>query len=536
MASFREAIAVSQAPLLAAIEGDNPAGVDVSYEPDFEWLKAEIGKLASVTESEPSWPDVQRSALDLIGRKSKDLRVLSWLCLAKLKNEGWQGFGEALFVYDRVVSDFWETMYPDARRVHARVNVFAWLGDQAVQHVQSMEVRAADGDAVRACSELLSELDRSLREKAGEAYTGPGRLASLLREKVASIPEGVVAPTEPEPPPAPAVRLEGPVAPERAPPTVAPLPPPLADAPEQVVRASARAILEAAAVLRTSDPTIPWSYRLQRCATWIAVQEPPPSERGRTLLRAPAQGERRRLGSLREREQWKELLMFAEETSAQYLFWLDLHRHVALAMDRLGPAFTSAREAVGRELTQFVVRVPSVRDLAFSDGSPFAEPDTKAWLDAEARRWAGAGGRPWGTTVMSGEDDEISSRVADARELILAGRVAEGVGAAHDVAVREPSGRVRLRIRLAVARMALDGAKPDLARPLLEGLVDDIERHDLEAWEPELCATVYTSLLDAIRASGRGKSGPMDAGGREQSVFDRLYRLDPRSALNLSGL
>ena len=227
--------------------------------------------------------------------------------------------------------------------------------------------------------------------------------------------------------------------------------------------------------------------------------------------------------------------MFAEETSTQQLFWLDLHRHVALAMERLGPAFTSAREAVGQELTRFVVRVPSVRDLAFSDGSPFAEPETKAWLDAEARRWAGAG-PAWGTTLSSGEDDEISSRVAEARELMLAGRVAEGVGAAHDVAVREPSGRVRLRIRLAVARMALDGAKPDLARPLLEGLVDDIERHDLEVWEPELCATVYTSLLDAIRASGRGKSGPMDAGGREQSVFDRLYRLDPRSALNLSGL
>jgi hypothetical protein len=84
--------------------------------------------------------------------------------------------------------------------------------------------------------------------------------------------------------------------------------------------------------------------------------------------------------------------------------------------------------------------------------------------------------------------------------------------------------------------MALDGAKPDLARPLLEGLVADIEHHDLEAWEPQLCATVYASLLGAIRASGRGKSGPIDAGAREQSVFDRLYRLDPRSALNLSDL
>jgi type VI secretion system protein VasJ len=536
MASFPERMAVSQAWLLAAIDGNNPAGVDVSYEPDFEWLKTEIGKLESVTESEPSWPDVRRSASDLIARKSKDLRVLSWLCLAKLKSEGWQGLAEALFVHDGVVKAFWETMYPDVKRVRARVSVIGWLLDQAIGHVQSMEVQPADGDAVRACSEMLGELDRSLREKAGDAYAGPGRLASLLREKVASISEeGVVARAEREPAADSVIRTEAPVAPEPASSSLAPLPAPTAEDPEQVVRASARAIVEAATAMRTSNPTMPWAYRLQRCAMWIAVQEPPPSEKGRTRMRAPAQRERRRLGSLREREQWGELLTFAEETSTQYLFWLDLHRHATLAMDRLGPEFTSAREAVGQETIRFVARVPTVADLAFSDGSPFAEPETKAWLETEARRWAGAPGPPDRAAVGSGGDEEISSRVAEARELILAGRVAEGVGAAHDVAVREPSGRARLRIRLAVARMALDGAKPDLARPLLEGLVHDIEHHDLEAWEPELCALVYASLLGAIRASGRGTGGPMDAGGREQSVFDRLYRLDPRIALNLSG-
>jgi hypothetical protein len=70
---------------------------------------------------------------------------------------------------------------------------------------------------------------------------------------------------------------------------------------------------------------------------------------------------------------------------------------------------------------------------------------------------------------------------------------------------------------------------------MLESLLEDIQRHGLEAWEPSLCAAVYASLLVAIRAASRAKNASPDLTGKEQFAFDKLCRLDPASAIKLSG-
>jgi type VI secretion system protein VasJ len=536
MATFREEAAAKHAPLIAPIGGENPVGVDVSYDPDFERMKGEIDKLTSMAGTQPNWPDVERLGTAMLSTKSKDLRVLAWLTVAKLKAEGWRGFGESLVVYDSMARAFWDTMYPDAKRARARINVFGWMVDQAAQHLGPIDPTVADGDAVRACDELVTELDRFLAEKLGDAYAGPGSLRSLLREKVRAIPE-VAAPPVAAPPPA---SSSSPSSAETA-----ASPPPAAavvvesatsvDDVDQAVRANARAIVESAALVRASDASRPWPYRLHRWATWIAVEDPPPAEGGKTLLRVPPQDERRQIASLRDGEKWLELLRTAEEATGKFLYWLDAHRYVALAMDKLGPTFASAREVVGREVIAFVSRLPGVADLSFSDGTPFAEAGTKSWLGEESKRWGGASGPSAGAAAASAEDEEVAQRLVEAQQMVTDGKVADGLGIATALANRAADARTRFRGQLAVARMAIDGGKSDLARPMLESLLDDIHRHGLEAWEPALCASVYASLVVAIRTALRAKTGPPDLAGREQIVFDKLCRLDPASAIKLSG-
>jgi type VI secretion system protein VasJ len=536
MSTFREEAAAKLAPLLAPIEGPSPVGSDVSYDPDFERLKGEIDKLTSMSGGQPAWPEIQRVGGEILSTKSKDLRVLSWMTVAKVKLDGWKGFGEALVAYDGISRTFWDAMYPDAKRARARINVFGWMVDQAAQHLQPIDPTAADGDAVRACDELVTELDRFLAEKLGDAYAGPGSLRSLLRDKVRAIPQPAAAPPPPPPPQAASSGSST----EAAAAPAADAAPSIAGATsagdaDQAIRANARAILEAAAFIRASDPSRAWSYRLQRMAVWVAVEEPPPAEDGKTLLRVPPQDERRRVTTLRDGEKWLELVSAAEEVTGKFLFWLDAHRYVALALDKLGPSFTAARDVVGREVCAFVARVPGVADLAFSDGTPFAEPGTKSWLAEEAKKFGGSSGPSAGAAVASAEDEDLAKRLVEAQQMVTDGKVADGLAVAMALASRAADARTRFRGQLNVARMAIDGSKPDLARPMLESLLDDIHRHGLEAWEPSLCAAVYASLLVAIRASLRAKSGPPDLAGKEQLVFDKLCRLDPASAIKLSG-
>ena len=47
MAELRETLAEKIAPLKAPIPGGEPQGIDASYEPEFEEVKAEIDKLGS---------------------------------------------------------------------------------------------------------------------------------------------------------------------------------------------------------------------------------------------------------------------------------------------------------------------------------------------------------------------------------------------------------------------------------------------------------------------------------------------------------
>jgi type VI secretion system protein VasJ len=529
--SYREEVVQRLAPLLAPIAGANPAGSDISYDTDFEAIKAEIDKLSSVDNAEPAWTKIQELGTLLLSQKGKDLRVVSWMGVAKVKTHSWVGFAEALVLYETLARSFWDTMYPEARRARARVNAFAWMADMVHQHLLPRDVTFADGDAVRAADEVLKDLDQLLADKLADAYTGPGQLRSLLRDKLRSIPEPVKAAPEVVAAPPGEAAAGAPVAP---PAPAAPAGPSGIDDVANAASAGGRVLLDCAALLRAADATRAWAYKLQRWGAWVSLEEAPPAEEGRTFIPSPGEGTRKQLEDLRDNQKWFDLLNTAEAMTSDYLFWLDPHRFVALAMDRIGPQFLAAREMVGREVTYFVTRMPAVATLSFSDGMPFADAATHTWLEEEARKWGSGGGGSAASATASAEDEEVAKRLAEAKKMAAEGRLADGLAIALALADRAADARMRFRGRLAVGKMALDGSKPELARAMLDHLVVDVERFGLETWEPAVCATLYSYLLTATREVTRAKGGSPDLEAKEQHLFDKLCRLDPASAIKLS--
>lgn len=533
--TYREEVTQKIASLAAPISEAGPAGVDISYDPDFEAIKAEIDKLSSIDNSEPSWTRVQDLAATLLSTKGKDLRVVSWMTVAKAKTQGWKGFAEGLAVYEGVCRAFWDTMYPEARRARPRLNAIAWMADMVNQTLLPSNVTFADGDAVRLCDELLKELDPLFAEKLGDAYVGPGQLRSLLRDKLSSIPEpaaaGTVAPPV-EAAPSPGQASPASVGAPQAGAAVATAT--SASDVESAVTANGAAIVQAAAVLRAADVARPWSYLLQRYGTWIIVEETPPANDGRTYVPGPGDSLLQNLNELREGQKWLDLLNTAEALTSDYVFWLDPHRFVAAAMDRLGPQFLAARAVVGREVTHFVARLPNLENLTFSDGMPFADMQTKTWLEEEAKKYGGGGGSSAAAAAISAEDEEIAKRFAEAQTMVAEGKLADGLSTALALADRAADARSRFRARLSVGKMALDAAKPELARAMLEHLVGDVDRHELETWEPATSATLYALLVTATREVVRAKGGSPELDARQQCLFDKLCRLDPASAIKLS--
>jgi type VI secretion system protein VasJ len=557
--------------LLVPISPDAPAGTDLSYDPEFERLVAEIEKLTSLAGESPDWTFIRSESERTLRDKAKDLRVMSWHVAAKANVEGWTGIVSGLATYHALAKEFWPSLFPPAKRLRARAGQVEWLWGVLAKRIAALPTAVTDVAAVRSLEAQVPELSAFFSEQLKDTDPGMGSVRSALREKIRQLPE---------PPPAPVVaavearpvsqEVEAAPATTRQPQlqaeatatstngaaaaTYAPAPVAAAKAiapPELAavaIDASALANLDqaqdAARGLRDSlmtlahhgrqvAPSSAWSYRLLRIAAWLTVERAPEAEGGKTPLRAPKQQDRDLLESLRAAGQWDGLLAAAEEAAATHVFWLDPHRMTALALEHKGAPFAQARQIVCRETAAFVERVPGVQHLLYSNGTPFASPETVDWIVAQQRSSRDGRGQGGGD---AGTDDALDALLAQLAEQRSTGSAADALATALAEAERLPSIRSRFRAHLAIAREAQAADHLDIALALHERLLPQITP-TLEQWEPHLSAEALANHLKVLRAFSRNESAaPADRAANERkeaSLFQRLLALDPHAALRL---
>ncbi|MEZ4371009.1 MAG: type VI secretion system protein TssA [Polyangiaceae bacterium] len=543
MAELRETLAEKIAPLKGPIPGGEPQGADASYEPEFEEVKAEIDKLGSLDGEQPNWGRVASVSAEILQNKSKDMRLVTWLAVARMVQSGPAGLAEGLLGILEVSREHWDGMYPPAKRARARGNLASWLAEQAESVLAEYKPTAADREAVALCDTLYGEVDDFLSEKLGENYTGMGALRSALREKSRELPAEA-------PPPKPAAPQAQPQAAAPASPPAAAAPPPAAFSIETAADADKafkemrNDLRKIAQVLRSNATGNALAYRICRFANWAAFNGAPAAEQNKTLLPPPPPDRQADLNRLLEAGNWAGLIEAAEAHAAAHLWWLDPMRYIATALDRLGPSGADAREVVGRETVAFVERIPSLVNLKFNSGMDFADAATKAWLEEEQAKYVGAAGPGAATSAAAEEDAQLAERFEVAKNLVKAGEVGEGLAVAIALASRGADARTRFRARLAAARLAIQGSQLAIARPILEGLAREVEQFGLEEWEPRLAVDVFASLLICLQAVKDRPSGPTPPGtkaepraevARFSELFDKLCRLDPAAAMGLAG-
>lgn len=521
MAEHLETILEQTSALRSPLAGDAPAGADLFLEPDVEPLKAEIEKLTSIEGGAPDWRMIVSSSEELLSSKTKDLRLAIWLTVAGAETSGWRGLVRGLAVIHSFINDVWEPMFPT--RPKARINIATWLMERAQPIVERLDIKLSDGDDVRVAAKLIEEIDRALADKLGDAFSGIRGLVSAGKNRVRDIPE-------PPPPPKEEVAA-APASSEfmdddDAPAKPAAAPPPggislstqAADAAETTAKTSDTLITLARSML-LADTSRAWAYRLHRQAIWMRYEAL--SVEG---LPGPDAGQIALLGDLAAAARWQELAVAGEEQTARCPLWLDPHRFVALALEHMGSAFTEAREAVGRDTSDYVRRNAWLLEAKFSEGIPLASPETVEWVRAECDRWHRTFSSR-ATELAKDEERELADRFAEAKNLVAAGRHVEGLAIAIQLARRGADTRERFRSSIKVAALAMNAGAYEVARPILEGLVATATAHSLETWDPSLCAQLYAGLYRCL---------PLDAPDRAK-VFEVLCRLDPGQALRAQG-
>lgn len=128
--------------LQQAVDGADPCGPDLEYDPAFQELernlvgKPEVQYGATITPAvPPDWKAVRCQAAELLGR-TRDLRIAVALARAALALDGLAGFAAALQAIEAMLTAHWDSLHPqldadDDNDPTLRINSLAPLTDPA---------------------------------------------------------------------------------------------------------------------------------------------------------------------------------------------------------------------------------------------------------------------------------------------------------------------------------------------------------------------------------------------------------------------
>ena len=399
--------------------------------------------------------------------------------------------------------------------------------------------------------ETMEEMQIYCEQKYGDDGPGFGKLrtaleevgqvvTSLLNEKRKTEPDAPAAEEEveeQEPEPETEMESASEVQAEAAPAARARSSKSMSAEPVDKDDAFAR-IQACAKFLQKDNPSSPVAYMLQAALRFAETREagsypawdflaPPPTEKRQNLKR------------LASESNWGELLAEAIAAAGEPCGrgWLDVQRYIWRASYE--SSYSTISAAVIAMLQGLLKDVPEIPTWTMSDDTPTANPETQKWLEemvipkppepviVEVERQS----EPEQTSYaqpQQAEENAPPDLLDTARELMARGHLPQALQILMRDAAQQPSGRARFLRRLQMAQLCVGAGQAKVAYPVLDELVKEIDQRQLEEWEAtEMIAPPLALLLKCLDDSSEN-------GSVRESVFNRLCRIDPIAAMDVS--
>ena len=497
-------------PWLQPIRADNPVGDDPGYEDDFLAIKEEVAKLSDVDDAL-----IVESAERLLKQTAKDVRLAVYYVYGRMRRDGAEGIAEGFELLSALIDRFGAQLLP--ARAETRKAALEWLAGATftgrLDRVQGLT--GAHLERTLSALALIQERTAQWPEPSCPALDG------LFRRFEDRVESSSLADTG------------TPAQPSHAAPAT--MPPATGDV------ASTRELLDRARqmahFLREQPQGYLAAYRLMRCVRWDTLTEVPPHEAsGKTRLVAPRAELRAQLKRLMLQKQWPELLDRIELAFAEGAnhFWLDLQYYAFTAQDQAGGEYARVRDLLATDCALMLERLPGLAQLAFTDGTPFAEDATLEWIARHATVRDVERGEPvLPVSVASASTDwaETEAQAAD-----LAAQQSLDAAFAWLQGLPAPGGeRDRFVRQLVMARVAERANRGDTALHLLSSLDDVIHGFRLAAWEPALAFEAKQHLLRLLKARMTRKDADKVAlAHRIDALTGDLTTIDPARAVALA--
>ena len=295
---------------------------------------------------------------------------------------------------------------------------------------------------------------------------------------------------------------------------------------DKFLRDTGRALVKAAQILKRAEPTSAAGYRLMRTGLYLHIQDQPPADAGgKTMIPPMQKQQRQQLDTAKANGAHAGVLEMAEGNLSSQRFNLDLQRLSWWALDGMGAAAEPAKNALVAEVRALLSRMPDLKDMTASDGTPLADAETQAWLDEHVLVGAGGGGGG------GGADDAADAEAMKPVKAAMKDKPAEAMKLARAAIAAAASPRSRAVRQLVLAEICLGAGQSLLARGMFAGLERELRDRGLLQWETDLAGRCLEGFVRAIRAAA--KAGHKYDGADE--VFERLCMVDPGAAARVAG-
>ena len=466
---------------LQPVSTSHPAGEDPTYTDTFQRMQEEMNRLSGT-----DMALICSLAEQILTSEAKDIRVAVWYCVARLQQDGEEGFAEGLALLAGLLQRFGDNLHP--QRTRSREAALNFIASARVLDTLTLYPEVTTATAQRTVAALLA-IDDICRAQGGTHSAG---LYSALESRLlnAGGPDAIVPLTA-------ADSLQPDASSASAAPALAAI-------------SSGRELMEQARVLaaylREQPNGALAAHRLMKTLRYDTLSQLPLlSGNGNSCVTPPKSDQRALLKRLWIQQSWAELAEQADSLFSRGTnhFWLDLQWYQHQAQLRSGHADFAA--IVQDDLKGLLSRLRGLETLAFSDGMPFADEVTLSWIQQQVMITESAFG-PDPAAAASVPEDEVLLLESEATE--LADR--EGIAAALTWLQQRPgihSPRQQWLLRLLMARIAEQSGRQELALQLLGALDATAESMTLAEWEPALLFEVKSRRLKLLRArAGRSET------------------------------
>ncbi|GAB7527977.1 type VI secretion system protein TssA [Pseudomonas sp. 3A(2025)] len=494
-----------------AISDKHFTGEDVRFSSEYEALEQELVKGHSLHASSPvDWLKVLHGSEALLRSQSKDLRVAGWMAWALYQRESFAGLVAGLGAILHLCTRHWAALHPHKART--RIAAIDWLLSR-MEPVLNENIAIKDQLALfRRLLQQLEALDKVFSEHLDD--NAPlllplcRRLANMIRRAQDDSPQPGVVEAVANQVRQVASQLLAPVA--------------VIDN-DKDARKALRLLQDSARPLCVwwlkQQATDLRALCLNRALLWLPIEVLPErnAERITALRGLPAD----KLKNYQERfmaGHYADLLVELDASLARAPFWFDGQRMVWDCLQQLGAE--QAMREVEFHFALLLQRLPTLIELRFHDGTPFADPATRAWITRHVLTHLQA---PASAPVAATGAVPVWEQALQAVMPIL---LKDGLKAA--VQQFRPGldsaqgGRNRFFWQLSLARLCFEARQYELARIQLESLDQVLQQTGLQAWEPDL-------LLQVLRLMhGCCELLPQNHAVRErkEEIYRRLCHLD----------